>query len=81
MLVTGFLGSSVRVSDNQTHLNVEDGTLELDYCILDGIAEYKVAGVITAGNEFEASANVLTNQVITLTGANGYVGTVTEEKI
>ncbi|MFO7853190.1 MAG: hypothetical protein ACQERS_02595 [Bacteroidota bacterium] len=76
-IITNFLGSSVRVSDNQSHLNVEDGSLDLDYSYMDGTPEYKESGVIASGNEFEASANVFTSQTITLSGTNGFVGTFT----
>ncbi len=75
MIITGFLGSSVRVSDEQTHNNVENGSLEFDYGYMDGAPEYKVSGIITSGNEFEASTNVMINQTITLSGTNGYIGT------
>ena len=74
-IITGFLGSSVRVSDEQTHNNVENGLLEFDFGYMDGAPQYKVSGIITSGNEFEASANVMTNQTITLSGTNGYTGT------
>lgn len=76
-IITNFLGSSVRVSDNQSHLNVEDGSLDFDHSYMDGTPEYKISGVIASGNEFEASANVFTSQTITLSGANGFVGTFT----
>lgn len=75
IIVTNFPGSSVRVSDLQTNSNVNDLSLDLDYCMLEGAVEYKFPAEISAGNEFESSADFLTNQVITLTGDNGYVGT------
>lgn len=75
-IIKNFLGNSIRISDEQTHRNVEQKQIIFDYSYMEGEPGYKVNGIISEQNRLETSNNLKINQSFEL--QNGFVGTFPE---